>query len=84
MLFRSAEPIPSYLSGTVTVSDGATGSEILAVTADGVVVAVTRSYEPEGNSARWEAMVPPELVDGGAEFEVWLVRGSASRPSFVR
>ena len=79
-----AEPIPSYLSGTVTVSDGATGSEILAVTADGVVVAVTRSYEPEGNSARWEAMVPPELVDGGAEFEVWLVRGSASRPSFVR
>src|SRR5690606_41367661 len=79
-----AEPIPAYLSGTATVPEGATGQEIVAVTADGVVVAATRTYEPEGNSALWEAMVPPELVDEGAEFEVWLVRGSASRPSFVR
>ncbi|HEX7100197.1 MAG TPA: sulfatase-like hydrolase/transferase [Acidimicrobiia bacterium] len=79
-----SEPIPSYLSGTVTVPEGATGQEIVAVTADGEVVAVTRSYEPEGSSALWEAMVRPEIVDGGAEFEVWLVRGSASQPSFFR
>lgn len=80
-----ADRVPSYLSGSVNVAGGASGTEILAVTVDGRVAAVTRTYEPDGDSARWEAMIDPHLLESGqARVEVWLVDGSSTSASFVR
>lgn len=79
-----SDPVPSYLSGTVQVA-GVEGSDVIvAVTADGEVVSVTYPYEVEGESARWEALIDPALVDAGAEISAWLVQGEAAAPGFVR
>lgn len=78
------DPVPAYLSGGLVMDGGATGQEILAVGVGGEVAAVTRAHRKEGNGVGWEAMIPPSLVDSTQEVEVWLVRGSASNPSFVR
>ena len=77
-----ADPIPSYISGTL---EGPVDIEdILAVVVNDTVVAVTRPYEVEGSKARWEAMIPPSLLDaGGAAVGVWLVEGSAPAPAFI-
>lgn len=80
-----SEPIPAYLSGSVTVEAGATGDEIVAIAIDGEVVAVTRTFQPEGQSARWEAMVDPSLLDASPRaVEGWLVMGSSTNPAFAR
>lgn len=78
------DPIPSFLSGTVSPPGGAEGVEILAVTVGGRVAAVTRSFEPENGTARWEAMIEPALIDSGLPVEVWLVTGSVSDPVYAR
>lgn len=79
------DPVPSYLSGTVDVEGGATGDEIVAVSFDGTVVAVTRSYGPEGPMADWEAMVDPAVLDAGfSTVEMWLVGGTPEAPVFRR
>lgn len=78
------DPVPAHLSGSLAMDGGATGEEILAVSVGGQVAAVTRAYVREDGGVAWEAMIPPRLVDSGEDVEVWLVRGSASNPSFVR
>jgi hypothetical protein len=79
------DPVPAFLSGTIEVDGAATGEEIVAVTIDGIVGAVTRAFEAEGSSARWEAMVDPVVLDSGdASVEVWLVDGPAGDPGFRR
>lgn len=78
------DPVPAYLSGTVVIDRGASGSEIVAVTIDGEVAAVTRTFEADGTTARWEAMIDPDLLDAtGGRVEVWVVTGSADSPSFA-
>ncbi len=76
--------VPSYLSGSIVVPGNATGQEILAVTVDGTVAAVTRTFGPQGSSASWEAMIDPHLLDSGhAQVEVWQVTGSLESPAFI-
>jgi hypothetical protein len=80
-----SDPVPSYLSGTITTPVAATGEEILAVVVDGQVAAVTRCYDARGSSARWEAMIDPRLLDSGQRHvEVWMVSGNADNPTFTR
>ena len=79
------DPVPAFLSGTIEVAEPATGEEIVAVTVDGTVRAVTRTFEPEGRSARWEAMLDPAVLDSGdVSVEAWLVDGPVSDPGFRR
>lgn len=80
-----ADRVPAYLSGALGVDGEASGAEILAVTIDRKVVAVTRTYEPQGGSARWEAMIDPALLDTPySEIDVWLVDGTVEEPVFRR
>ena len=52
---------------------------------DGVVRAATRVFEPDGRSARYEVMIPPELLHpGDNDVVVWLAEGDPSDPAFVR
>ncbi|MFP3914445.1 MAG: sulfatase-like hydrolase/transferase [Actinomycetota bacterium] len=78
------EPVPSFLSGTVAVPGSGGRDAIVAVAVDDEVVAVTRSYAANDGTPRWEAMIDPAHLDRSRDVEVWLVRGSASDPSFVR
>lgn len=80
-----ADPVPAYLSGTVSTGFEASGAEILVVLVEEEVVAVTRSHSPSGRLAAWEVMVPPEVIDRAASsVEVVLVRGSPADPEFRR
>jgi hypothetical protein len=79
------DSLPVFLSGTVTLDREATGEEILMAAVDGVVRAVTRVFEPEGRSARFEIMVPPELLHPGAnDVVLWVAEGDPADPSLVR
>jgi hypothetical protein len=67
------EVLPVYLSGTLRLEQAATGREVLVVSSDGEVVAVTRVFEPEGSSARFEVFIPPETLHPGEnDVVVWL------------
>ena len=77
--------LPVFLSGTLTLDREATGQEIVVAAVDGVVRAVTRVFEPDGRSARYEVMIPPELLHpGDNDVVLWLAEGDASDPAFVR
>ncbi len=77
--------LPVFLSGTLTLDREATGQEIVVASVDGVVRAVTRVFEPDGPSARYEVMIPPELLHSGEnDVVLWLAEGDASDPAFVR
>lgn len=79
-----SDPVPSYLSGTLRIEEGVSASEIVAVSVDGVVVAVTYPYEVEGTLATWEAMIDPARVDSGSVPRAWRVEGDAGSPEFTR
>jgi hypothetical protein len=68
------EILPVFLSGTLRLENAATtGREILVVSSDGAVVAVTRVFDAEGSSARFEVMIPPDtLRTGENDVVVWL------------
>lgn len=67
------EVLPVYLSGTLHLEHPATGREVLVVSSDGGVVAVTRVFDPEGSSARFEVLIPPEtLRPGENDVVLWL------------
>jgi hypothetical protein len=67
------EVLPVYLSGSVRLDHTATGEEILVVSADGVIVAITRVFEPEGPSASFEVLIPPEVLHPGEnDVVLWL------------
>lgn len=78
------DPVPSFLSGSLTIDGGATGEEILAVTVGEEVAAVTRAYGTEASGVRWQAMIDPVLLDEGGQVDVWVVRGSPNNPSLTR
>ena len=80
-----ADLLPVFISGGVTLDRDATGQEILVASVDGVVRAATRVFEPDGSSARYEVMIPPELLHpGDNDVVVWLAEGDPSDPAFVR
>jgi hypothetical protein len=63
----------------------ATGEEILVVSAGGMVVAVTRVFEPEGPSARFEVLIPPSVLHTGEnEVVVWLADDGPGTNSLTR
>ena len=67
------EILPVFLSGQVTLDQDTTGEEIVVIAVDGIVRAVTRTYEPEAHSARFQAMLSPEWLHPGANDVVaWL------------
>jgi hypothetical protein len=77
--------VPVFLSGTVTLDHAATGQEILVAAVDGVVRAVTRVFEPQGRSARFEVMIPPDLLRLGAnDVVLWVADGDHADPSLIR
>ncbi|MGH8947341.1 MAG: hypothetical protein ACRDXF_00675, partial [Acidimicrobiia bacterium] len=77
--------LPVFLSGTLTLDREANGNEIVVAVVDGVVRAVTRVFEPDGRSARYEVMIPPDLLHPGHnDVVLWLAEGDASDPVFVR
>ncbi len=63
--------IPARIGGIV--SGGGDGDEVLAVSVNGVIGAVTRTYRDEGTIS-FLAMVPPELfVDGLNDIDIYEV-----------
>ena len=76
--------IPVFVSGTVMLGDEATGEEIVVASVDGVVRAVTRVFEPEGRSARFQVMIPPDhLHPGDNDVLMWVADGDPAEPTFV-
>lgn len=78
--------VPSFLSGRVrTTGSGATGNEIVAISVDGEIAAVTRAYHPQANSASYQAMIPPrDLHPGRNQVIAWLVSGGPADPRLSR
>lgn len=67
------EVLPVFLSGTLRLEHAATGREVLVVSSDGEVVAVTRVFDPEGSSASFEVLIPPDtLRPGENDVVLWL------------
>jgi hypothetical protein len=84
-LADDADQIPTFMSGSVTFDEAANGDEILFAVVDGVVRGVTRVYDPEGAKARFEVMIPPDLIHPGAnDIVLWVVSGDPGQPSLVR
>jgi hypothetical protein len=55
------------------------------VAIDGVVRAVTRTFEPEGSSARFHVLIPPELLHPGAnDVVIWLAAGDPETATLRR
>jgi hypothetical protein len=82
---NESEVLPVFLSGRVTLDQVANGREILVVAIDGVVRAVTRTFEPEGSSARFHVLIPPELLHPGAnDVVVWLAAGDPDTATLRR
>lgn len=79
-----SDPVPAYVSGAL--SGGASrGDAVVAVTVDGRVEAVTRTYDSGDSGILWDAMIPPEALDtGGRDVVAWLVTGTADDPAFRR
>ncbi len=83
-LEEDADQLPVFISGRVNLPEPTTGEEIVVVSVDGVIRAVTRSFEPEGNSARYQALIHPDLLHpGDNDVEVWLATGGPGDPVFV-
>ncbi|MDP9494565.1 MAG: sulfatase-like hydrolase/transferase [Actinomycetota bacterium] len=79
------EVLPVFLSGRITLDESATGREILVVAVDGVVQAVTRTFEPKNQSARFHVLIPPDLLHPGKnDVVVWLADGSPRTTSLRR
>jgi hypothetical protein len=82
---NESEVLPVFLSGRVTLDQEANGREILVVAIDGVVRAVTRTFEPGGGSARFHVLIPPELLHPGAnDVVVWLTVGGPETTTLRR
>lgn len=77
--------LPVYLSGEIGLDRTATGEEVLVVSADGVVVAATRVFDPDGLSASFEVLIPPTVLHPGEnDVVVWLADGGPSSESLSR
>ncbi|HUF95309.1 MAG TPA: sulfatase-like hydrolase/transferase [Acidimicrobiia bacterium] len=77
--------LPVYLSGEIVFDRTATGEEILVVSADGFVVAATRVFDPEGASASFEVLIPPNVLHPGYnDVVVWLADEGPSGHSLRR
>jgi hypothetical protein len=73
------------LTGTITLGREASGNEVVLAAVDGVVRAVARVFDPDGRRARFEVLVPPDLlVPGSNDVVVWVAEGMPDRPHLYR
>ncbi len=80
-----SDPVPAYLSGSLSADRADRDQEVIAITLDGRVEAVTRTYDAGNSGVLWEAMIDPAVLDAGARLvEAWLVMGSPDDPVFRR
>jgi hypothetical protein len=83
-LSEDADTLPVFLSGRVNLDTPTSGEEIVMVTVDGVVRAVTRTFEPDGNSSRYQALIHPDLLHPGVnDVEVWLASGTPDQATLL-
>lgn len=79
-----ADPFPARLTGTLSSSSGSVDEAVLAVSLNGRIEAVVRTYDDEG-ATRFQAMLPPAAFrPGDNEVRVLLVRESATEQTLVR
>lgn len=60
-----SDPIPALVTGTISFPEPLDEPLFVAVLFDGEIVGVGRTTQPEGNSARLLALVPPRAFTGG-------------------
>ncbi len=83
-LDENADQLPVFISGRVNLEAPATGEEIVMVAVDGVVRAITRTFEAEGDSARYQALIHPDLLHAGVnDVEVWMATGSSDQAKLL-
>ena len=79
------DPVPARVTGTLARTAPFTDDVILAVSLNGQVEAVVRSYDTESSVTRFQAMLPPEALRAGSNrVELILVEGAGSARSFHR
>jgi hypothetical protein len=82
---EGSDTLPTVLTGTITVDRETSGNEIVLASVDGVVRAVTRVFDADGRRARFELLIPPELLTPGAnDVILWLAEGAPDEPALSR
>lgn len=79
----TAEPFPAQVTGTLTGSAAFNGDVVLAISLNGRVEAVVRTFDTDGRTTSFQAILPPEAFRAGANrIEVVLVDGTAGTRSY--
>lgn len=79
-----AEPFPAQLTGTISNSSGPIDEAILAVSLNGRIEAVVRTYDEDGTT-RFQAMLPPAAFrPGDNEVRVLLAGEPGTEQPLVR
>jgi hypothetical protein len=74
-----ADPFPALISGTVRSDRLVTGEMILAISVNGRIAAVTRTYDRSGDQASFYAMSSPSFFsDSGNKLRVFVVDTESS------
>jgi hypothetical protein len=82
---EGSDRLPVVLTGTITLDREASGNEIVLAAVDGTVRAVTRVFDSDGRRARFEALIPPELLAPGAnDVVLWVADGAPDGPELSR
>ncbi|MPZ51305.1 MAG: sulfatase-like hydrolase/transferase [Acidimicrobiia bacterium] len=76
-----SEPWPSFLAGWLVVEGGVVPDDALvAILVNDRVETVTRVYRTEGDSARFQAFIDPDLLNNGANDVEAVMVGTLSEP----
>ena len=65
------------VGGSLEKTSPPTGDELVALVGDGHIVAVTRAFDIEGNSARFSFLLDPDDPASSGTVEAWLLDGPA-------
>ena len=73
----AGDSLPLHFNGSLVSAEQLSGESVLAVGLNGEIVAVTRTYDTNGRTASFYAMIPPDkLIDGVNEVSLFLVGGA--------
>jgi hypothetical protein len=82
---EGSDRLPVVLTGTITLDRETSGNEIVLAAVDGMVRAVTRVFDADGRRARFEVLIPPELLAPGPnDVVLWLAGGTPDEPALSR
>lgn len=78
--------LPSYVLGTITDDGGAPAEPVhLAVSVNGTIAGMSRSYTEVDGGTRWTAFLAPSVfVDGANDVALYEITGDASAPRLER